>query len=273
MKLWNYLKVHWERPFFAAAGLVMFGFGLRFLVAENIAAASAVFALGFFSFFYSNLARFKRFKGLGFEAELWEDKQKEAADLIERLKAVVAIYTREIVMSNVMRGRWSDSGGWEATWSLYDDLANQHDALGQKIDFSDLKRKMDGIFLFDMMQPLSSKLRTAVSSATTDANNLVSKEFGSPIRDAEGYGRRLAELRAIKFETKGLFERAERENIAQLLLDMAASAQQSLRESFGIDLSFDQDVLDELALIARWFDARPLEISEEMLVLSRRIPD
>jgi hypothetical protein len=57
----------------------------------------------FLQFFYSNLARFKRFKGLGFEAELWEDKQKEAADLIDRLKNVVAIYSREVVMAQVSR--------------------------------------------------------------------------------------------------------------------------------------------------------------------------
>jgi hypothetical protein len=32
------------------------------------------------------LAKFKRFKGFGFEAEMWEEKQEEAAALVESLK-------------------------------------------------------------------------------------------------------------------------------------------------------------------------------------------
>jgi hypothetical protein len=38
--------------------------------------------------FFVFLARFKAFKGMGIQAELWEDKQLEAAILIERLKGL-----------------------------------------------------------------------------------------------------------------------------------------------------------------------------------------
>ncbi len=75
--------------------------------------------MAFFSFIYSNISRFKRFKGLGFEAELWEDKQKEAAQLIDRLKAMVTVYTREIVMQKVMQNRYSGDGRWAESWKLY----------------------------------------------------------------------------------------------------------------------------------------------------------
>ena len=68
---------------------------------EQMTNAGIVFGLGFLSFIYANVARYKRFKGLGFEAELWEDKQKEAADLIDRLKNVVSIYTREVILGKV----------------------------------------------------------------------------------------------------------------------------------------------------------------------------
>lgn len=99
----KYLLGNWERLLFGLVGCACLGFGFHFIFEEKITSASAVFAIGFFSFLYSNLARFKRFKGLGFEAELWEDKQKEAADLIDRLKNVVAIYSREVVMAQVSR--------------------------------------------------------------------------------------------------------------------------------------------------------------------------
>ena len=71
-----------------------------------------VFGLGFLSFIYANVARFKRFKGLGFEAELWEDKQKEAADLIERLREVVSIYSREVILGKVRAGRFANGPDW-----------------------------------------------------------------------------------------------------------------------------------------------------------------
>lgn len=70
--------------------------------------------MAFFSFFYSRLSQFK---GFGFEAELWEDKTKEAEGLIERLKSVVEISTREIVLTKVMQGRWSDGADWAVTGS------------------------------------------------------------------------------------------------------------------------------------------------------------
>lgn len=167
------------------------------LYAEKVAEAAVVFGLGFLSFIYANVARFKRFKGLGFEAELWEDKKKEAAGLIERLREVVSIYTREVILQKVRSGRWSGKLDWEGHWKLYDDLVTQHDALGQKIDFSGLKKAMDDYFLFDMTMPEISKIQEAATKGRTAAMQKIIEEFGSPIRDAEGYAKRLEQYRAI----------------------------------------------------------------------------
>jgi len=98
---------------------------------------------------YSKLTRFKKFKGLGFEAELWEDKQKEAAALIDRLKSIVNIYTRELVMGRVMQGRWGAVYKWADHWRLYDELVMQHSQIGQEIDFSDLRRQVYGLMAYD----------------------------------------------------------------------------------------------------------------------------
>jgi Na+-transporting methylmalonyl-CoA/oxaloacetate decarboxylase gamma subunit len=47
---------------------------------------TAVLGIGVLFMFLLLLAKFKRFKGLGFEAEMWEEKQEEAAALIDSLK-------------------------------------------------------------------------------------------------------------------------------------------------------------------------------------------
>jgi hypothetical protein len=98
---------NWERVLFVIVGLALLGGSLKLIYIEKVTEAAVVFGLGFLSFIYANVARFKRFKGLGFEAELWEDKQKEAADLIERLREVVSIYTREVVLGKIKAGRLS----------------------------------------------------------------------------------------------------------------------------------------------------------------------
>jgi preprotein translocase subunit SecY len=46
----------------------------------------AVRGTGFLLVVLLLLAKFKRFKGFGFEAEMWEEKQEEAAVLVDELK-------------------------------------------------------------------------------------------------------------------------------------------------------------------------------------------
>ena len=100
--MWNLIKEYWERVFLFSISFVFLALCLRFFLKSEVAGATAAFVMFFLCLIYANVSRFKRFKGLGFEAELWEDKQKEAADLIERLKNIVQVYTREIVMMKVM---------------------------------------------------------------------------------------------------------------------------------------------------------------------------
>ena len=267
MKIARYLLPNWERLLFALVGFACLAFGFLFIVEEKITSASAVFAIGFFSFLYSNLARFKRFKGLGFEAELWEDKQKEAADLIDRLKDVVAIYSREVVMAQVMRGRWSNGSDWKANWALYDELVGQHDAIGQKIDFAPLKRDVDQMFLFDMSHHLGSALQTMVEEARSAVRKKIDAEFGSPIRDSAGYAARHEQLRAIGFGTKDMYLRRH-ENLAQDLLEQAAAAKEAFERDFGIDVRYDDEVLTQLALVSGWYGEQPLGVTGEMIAIA-----
>jgi hypothetical protein len=269
MKLAKYLSGYWERVLFALVGFACLGFGFHFLIEDEITSASAVFAIGFFSFLYSNLARFKRFKGLGFEAELWEDKQKEAANLIDRLKNVVAVYSREIVMAQVMRGRLASGADWRKNWALFDELVGQHDAIGQKIDFAPLKKQIDEVFLFDMSLRLAEELGKSIESARSQASALIDSEFGSPISDIEGYNARLAAFREIVFETKDMYLRRGG-NLAQDLLDQTETAKQAFQRQFGIDVQFDGEALRKLALVSQWYAAQPLAITDEMIIMAER---
>lgn len=255
----------WERFLFSISGIIFLYVGFDMVFKDRVVESSVVFGLGFFSFIYANVSRFKRFKGLGFEAELWEDKQKEAADLIERLREVVAIYTREIILGKVTAGRWSDGVEWTERWKLYDDLVRQHNVLGQKIDFSDVKKIMDDYFLFDMSMPEINRIRMTINKYKEIVNGLVHKEFGNPVRDAEGFSKRMGQLAKIEDDIKNPLAISGKDNLAKRILDIWHGAKKILKGDFGIDAEIEQEVVDKLEIISDLYQSRPVNVTAELI--------
>lgn len=261
----KYIAENWGRLFFGLAGLVFLAFTIRFLLRDNVAEASAAFAMSFLSFIYSNLSRFKRFKGLGFEAELWEDKQKEAADLIDRLKDVVTIYTNEIMLGNVKRGRWSDGVNWKAHWDLYDQLVTQHTNLGQDIDFSDLKAEMDAYFVLDLTRPLYTTVQQAIARAKSEAEKGIKLKFGSPIKDPDGFGNEINLLNSIKDKVKDQLKLSRERKLPQAVLDLIDPAKELLSKEFSIDLDIAPETIRGLERLAALQASGPIKVTPDLL--------
>ncbi|WP_051442621.1 hypothetical protein [Mesorhizobium sp. WSM3626] len=264
----KWFLVNWERVLFVVVGLAFLSTCFYLIFAEKVTEAAVVFGLGFLSFIYANVARFKRFKGLGFEAELWEDKQQEAADLIERLKNVVSIYTREIIMSKVTEGRWGGKPKWQSHWALYDELAEQHDQLGQKIDFSALKKSMDDYFLFDLCELPTDRLTKILWDERAKVRQMISKEFGSPISDADGHGKRIRQLNETEFRIVDAFEISKNGNLAQDTLDAFNSACSKFKEYFRLEPRADQPTLDRMSKLAELYRHRPVHVTAELIAWS-----
>lgn len=260
----TYAFERWERVLFGLVGAGLLYLTFQTLRADNIAGGSALFGMAFFSFFYSNLARFKKFKGLGFEAELWEDKQKEAADLIDRLKSIVAVYTHEIVMGSVMRGRVG-ADSWQKRWDLFNSLTGQHSDLGQDIDFSTTRAAMDTVMIFDICSKAASKMRRVIEDGREAARKQIGLKFGSPITDVAGVGQEHAKLRTVVFEHDDLFKRAGIGNIAADLLKDGRTAQLLLHSLFGITVDFAPEVISRLETMETLIDKRPLTITPELV--------
>ncbi len=263
--MWVWLKANWERCFLFLIAMIFLVFSIRFFLKAEVTGATATFVMFFLCLIYSNVSRFKRFKGLGFEAELWEDKQKEAADLIDRLKNLMKVYTRETVTINVMGGRWGGGAKWPDRWALYEELVGQHDSLGQKIDFLPLKEKVYRVMVFDAVSFLSSKMQEPLSNARSKADAEISKEFGDPITDAAGFGKRLEELRSIKFEMPDLFKISETENVAHYALNRIEQAAQGFREKFGIEVELPADEMAKLGRIDGLFQVGDFRIDTELM--------
>jgi len=267
---WKTASENWERYVFSVFGLVLIGYSLHLIYISKIPDAAIVFGLGFLSFIYANVSRFKRFKGFGFEAELWEDKKKEAEDLIERLKNVVSIYTREVILGKVAAGRFSSGPDWKAHWKLHDDLVNQHSVLGQNIDFSGIKKVMDDYFLFDMSAHIVDDIRQEIVAGKTEAKKKIDEEFGRPIKDTDGYSERLALWRDIKSKIEDPFDVSTKENLAELAQKMWVDAKAQLKNEFDVEIELEQEKLDRLEKISTLYKSRPVQITPELIEWGNR---
>jgi hypothetical protein len=263
--MWTWVKECWERVFLFAISLVFLALCLRFFLKAEVAGATAAFVMFFLCLIYANVSRFKRFKGLGFEAELWEDKQKEAADLIERLKNIVQVYTREIVMMKVMSGRWGGGSIWPDRWALYEELVGQHDTLGQKIDFLPLKEKVYRVMVFDAVASAFSPVQRALSKGREEARKVMDAEFGSPITDIEGYNKRAKDLSALHAELKDMFKVSETKNVARYAIDFAENFCRIANEKFGISVQLPQDEMERLRKIDALFEVGDFKVEPELI--------
>lgn len=212
--MWTRLASNWQQILFLLTGFGLLGLSVRFLLAENPTMAVTAFVMAFLCFVFGQLSRFKRFKGFGMEAELWEDKQKEAAELIERLKSIVSVYTHEILVGRVSEGRWGEGGSWAEHWKLFDDLTAKHTELGQVIDFKSTKYSMDTFFLFDMANnqyaALKSYLRRAKGQVPPTLETAQTKALNDHIETRFDF-MNLSENRKIGETLSSWFDKAARE--------------------------------------------------------------
>ncbi|WP_226549150.1 hypothetical protein [Celeribacter naphthalenivorans] len=266
--MWKFIKTNWQQAFFALVGLAFLTFSFRQLVMGDIAGSSATFAMSFFSFFYSNIARFKRFKGLGFEAELWDDKKKEAEDLIKRLNTITSSFSKEILLGKVKQNRFTSGPEWKNHWKLFDELKGAHEDLGQTIDLSETKRQMDVYFIFDITSELYPKLGDAVSIARVDAERKIKREFPEPIQNAAEYGARRQQLREIPENIKDLFSIAEKDDLARYIIDWGLKAKNVLEQNFDITIEFDEKTLNDLQYVSEEYQKGPLQVSDRLIELS-----
>lgn len=270
---WKNLSTQWERALFSAFGIVFLGYSTLLVWREQFVDAGVVFGFGFLSFVYANVSRFKRFKGFGFEAELWEDKQKEAEELINKLRTVVSIYSHEVILGKIKLGRLGVSDRWKECWQLYEKLVNEHASLGQEVDFTDLKKEMDDYFLFDMTHPHSDIIRLSISGGKQKARDQIKNEFGNPIRDSHGYQRRSAQLNAIKSKIDDQFSISKHSDLAGKTLELWFTSKDALSQHFSVEISVDDKVIERLKAISNLYQTRPVQVTDKLISWADRPKD
>lgn len=81
--------------------------GAYLALQDKTASASAALGFGFLLVVLLLLAKFKRFRGFGFEAEMWDEKQVQAAVLVDKLTALAMLTSEQVALISAKLGLWS----------------------------------------------------------------------------------------------------------------------------------------------------------------------
>jgi len=92
---------------FAACAMILVGVGLAFT--DRAASADAAWGIGFLLMALVLISKFKRFKGFGFEAEMWEQKLEKAATLIDQLQSMSKILSKQVASVAARAGLWDSA--------------------------------------------------------------------------------------------------------------------------------------------------------------------
>jgi hypothetical protein len=92
-----------------AGAVGLFYAGYKKILADQQASATVALSFGFLLVVILTISQFKHVKGFGFEAETWDQKQVEAARLVDRLKILTEATAQELALIAARIGLY-DSG-------------------------------------------------------------------------------------------------------------------------------------------------------------------
>ncbi len=87
----------------------MFSIGAYLVLTDRPTSAALTWGFAFLLVVLLLLAKFKRFKGFGFEAELWEEKQAEAAALVDQMRSLSNLICKQMASIASRVGLWDSA--------------------------------------------------------------------------------------------------------------------------------------------------------------------
>lgn len=143
--------------FIVAILLFLSGVGLGYL--DKVGAATATYTAAVLSLIFAFLPEFKKFKGLGIEAELLDKKIEETDKLLKQLRDITAPISEMLISSTARAGRWGSGMPRSQKYELLQRIENELKKCG--VDDSQLEQaKSDWHFYntFDLAAPVFKKI-------------------------------------------------------------------------------------------------------------------
>jgi hypothetical protein len=191
------------RWFIFLLSCVLFAAGVVLAFKENNTGATICIVAGLLVLVFVYLSRFRKFSGLGFTGELWDDKQKEAAELIERLKLTSFAYARPVISLAGFVGRWTDGFSRRDRFTILEEIVQLMKVNGASdAQIADARKDFDRLVAVDLVIPIKKLIDKFVSQSADEFEKGMRSKFGSPITDIDGYNaasRELADIRKFKY--------------------------------------------------------------------------
>lgn len=93
------------RGILCLGSILLFALGAYLAFLDKVGSATTVFASAIICTIFVYLTRFKKFNGFGIQAELWDEKQVEAAELIDKLKPLTTELGKLLITISARMGR------------------------------------------------------------------------------------------------------------------------------------------------------------------------
>jgi hypothetical protein len=107
----------------------MFSIGAYLVLTDRPTSAALTWGFAFLLVVLLLLAKFKRFKGFGFEAELWEEKQAEAAALVDQMRSLSNLICKQMASIAARVGLWDSALSPAELVDFVDDLRSHLGAI------------------------------------------------------------------------------------------------------------------------------------------------
>jgi hypothetical protein len=168
--------------------LASFFLGSFLAFSDKPAAATAAYAYSVFCSVLFLLARFKKFKAFGIEAELWDDKQTEAEKLVEEMKASLATTSSYVLNLGIKAGRWSGSIPRNELMNyLEKNTQIMKDAGKSENDIRIAQASFFNIVSIDLISPVVADFNNLIREKIKDCTEKVRLRHPQLIEDATKY--------------------------------------------------------------------------------------
>lgn len=228
---------------------------------DRTASGGLLAGLGLLLLAFVQLSRFKRFKGMGFEAELWEAKQEEAEDLINRTRALLAILSAATLRSAPRMGRWMV--GFERR-ELLDLVSNVETALERAgvppAEIKPMRSEVDRLIAFDLAMKVTKAISKAVWKRAEEMTKEMTAKHGSVIHDNVGFGEDVTRRNAVqsqRLDPNDLADTPRTEWPAALRRRITALPEFSEVQRTALEAATEEELLDLEAWVARGEIRRP----------------
>jgi hypothetical protein len=165
--------------FIVAILLFISGVGLGYM--DKVGAATATYTAAVLSLIFAFLPEFKKFKGLGIEAELIDKKIEETDHLLKQLRDITAPISEMLISSTVRAGRFDSGLPRSKKYELMQRIESELKKCG--VEASQLEQaKADWHFynIFDLASPIFEKITGKLNPIKQEREKTL-HEFKQPI--------------------------------------------------------------------------------------------